>query len=710
MPRKRIAVITARADSAEQKEILCGIAEAALAADTDVAVYSNIYNHWTDDKLLNYENVIYSMLEPRHFDGAVITAEAFRDIAVLDEVTEKLRRAELPTVVIGGELDGFYSVYSDDAADMEQITEHIISVHGFTDIDILTGPEDDINSRKRAEGCTRVFRKHGVEFNDSKLHYGNFWNDSGEALAYRYISGELPMPQAVICTNDHMAFGLCDALTASGVAVPDTLTVTGYDHTGGDSSGGSRIYHYPLLTTYRRSRRKMGRDAVNLLLGTQYALNEGDRLVCGNSCSCGACRSQLIEELNTERIGQYHTVMSSVAQLSGRLTLTRTLAEYTSVLGEFFYLLHGADKIYLCLDTAWNSNSYEGEEFLCCAIESGQASAAPIRYSRADIPVPFRDEQAAPSVFYVLPLCFQTRLFGTAVLSFGHPTSYDFSFRDWLKTAADTLEFLRMKNDIHYLAQCQRASSMYDALTGFYNLREFRQILDTAGNNGYMQAVKLGFAPDGEFIYGENFRSDIISAAATAIKQSCTGHEICCRASEDIFIVLCKDDGEALSDRLQVMLHNAMCGSCDERQVLISYAAQSGGSVEQLCTAVSEINEHDMAQRCERMALQHYNSLLDIRSGITKAPEKAPTLSQAAKRICVSEGYFRSVYRQCFGVSYNQDCISMRLYKARQLLLTTSMSIYAVAVSCGYTDEKYFARQFRQALGCSPMEYRRAYS
>lgn len=42
---KKIVVITARADDRTQKDIICGIAEAALAADTDVVVFSNIYNH-----------------------------------------------------------------------------------------------------------------------------------------------------------------------------------------------------------------------------------------------------------------------------------------------------------------------------------------------------------------------------------------------------------------------------------------------------------------------------------------------------------------------------------------------------------------------------------------------------------------------------------------------------------------------------------------
>lgn len=694
MPRKRIAVLTARADDAEQKEVVCGIAEAAFSADADVVVYSNIYNHWVDDKQLNFENIIYTLFEPKYFDGAIITAEAFRDISVLDGVVEKLKEADLPTVVIGRKIDGFKSVYSDDITDMEQVAEHLITVHGYTDIDILTGEEGDPVSRSRAEGCKRAFKNHGIPFDERKLHYGNFWNDSGEALAKRYISGEIRIPQAVICTNDFMAYGLCDALTEAGIAIPAKVAVIGYDYIGG------RIYHYPLLTSYRRNRRKMGADAVNVLLGTGYHTSDSDRLVYGDSCPCGTNKEQLNGELYTERIGQYHTAMSSVAQFSSRLTMCRTLAEYIAVLSEFRYLLHGADRLYLCLDTAWNSARYEGEEFLCCEIG---ADTAPVGFS--GLPPVLSEKREAPVMFYFSPICFQTRLFGYTVQSYTYPDGYGFTFRDWSKTVADTLEFLRMKNDIHYLKQCQRESSLYDSLTGFYNLREFRQIVDTAGESCSMLAIKLSFPAGGEFVYGENYRSDIISAAARAIKQACIKHEVCCRASEDVFLALCKGDGGAAAERVRIILHSALCGSFDERQVLVSYAVGES-SADALCTDVLAQSERDMAEHSRRKTIQHYNALLDIRSEVIRAPEKAPALSQAAKRLCVSEGYFRSVYKQCFGISYNQECINARVMKACYLLMTTAMSIYAVAVSCGYEDEKYFARQFRQSMGCSPVQYR----
>ena len=155
--QENIAVITARADDRTQKDIICGIAEAAFATDTDVVVFSNIYNHWIRDEFLNFENVIYDFFDPSGFDGAIVTAEAFLDISMLSPVYERVRRSGIPAVAIGRDIEGFQSVYSDDVIDMERLCEHLITVHKFSDIDILTGPKDNIFSYRRLEGCKRAF-------------------------------------------------------------------------------------------------------------------------------------------------------------------------------------------------------------------------------------------------------------------------------------------------------------------------------------------------------------------------------------------------------------------------------------------------------------------------------------------------------------------------------------------------------------------------
>lgn len=95
-----------------------------------------------------------------------------------------------------------------------------------------------------------------------------------------------------------------------------------------------------------------------------------------------------------------------------------------------------------------------------------------------------------------------------------------------------------------------------------------------------------------------------------------------------------------------------------------------------------------------------------MRRNIYSSPKLAASREQAAKSLCLSTGYFAATYKKFFGISYNNDCINAKIMRAKYLLCTTVMSIYAVAIACGYTDEKYFARQFRQSVGCSPMQYR----
>lgn len=709
MAHRRIAVITARADDAEQKEVLYGITQAAFAANADVAVYSNLYNHWTGDPQLTYENIIYSLFDPAWFEGAIIMPEPFMDTAVLNEVVEKLQKEALPTVVIGGELAGFARVYTDDEGDLERITEHLIAVHGLTELHILTGRKDDAAAQNRLAGCRRAMQRHGIHLADDQIVYGNFWIDSGDALAQEYICGTRKLPQAVICTNDHMAYGLCDALIAAGISVPGDVMVTGYDNSTGHSN--SRIYHYPLLTTYRRDRRRMGVDAVNLLLGTSYKMTDAERFISGDTCTCGACQERVVNELRGERIRRDQAIASSVAQFSSRLTLCRTLAEYTGVLHEFFYLLYGAESMCLCLDTAWNGPKYDGREYLCCHITQEKGCATPFRIDRPMPLFALEEKVASPSVYYFSPISFQQRLFGFTVLSYSRPAGYEVSFRDYSKTIADMLEFLRMKNDIHYLMQCQRASTLYDSLTGFYNLREFQQILNEIDGTMTLRAVKLRFVADGEYEYGENFRNDILSLTAKAIKRTCTRRELRCRADDDTFLILCRQDDGMFQQRLQAMLNHALAGQYDERQVLISYAMQSGPCSDRMVDAIfadaEAVSQQDSSTLAERKQMQHYDMLMNLRASIYAAPQRAPSLEDAGKRLCVSEGYFRTVYRRCFDVSYHQDCIMAKLLKACYLLSETAMSVYSIALDCGYTDEKFFARQFRQNVGCSPMEYRK---
>lgn len=67
-------------------------------------------------------------------------------------------------------------------------------------------------------------------------------------------------PEAILFANDQMAIGALHALERRGVRVPDDIAVTGFD-----GIPLSRIVR-PSLTTVRQPMRRLGEEAVELLI------------------------------------------------------------------------------------------------------------------------------------------------------------------------------------------------------------------------------------------------------------------------------------------------------------------------------------------------------------------------------------------------------------------------------------------------------------
>ena len=65
--------------------------------------------------------------------------------------------------------------------------------------------------------------------------------------------------------------------------------------------------------------------------------------------------------------------------------------------------------------------------------------------------------------------------------------------------------------------------------------------------------------------------------------------------------------------------------------------------------------------------------------------------------------------RRVFGLTTGQWLLKVRLDVAQRLLQETNLSISAVALEAGYSDQSAFTRQFRRATGLTPGEYRSAW-
>ncbi|WP_028544071.1 response regulator [Paenibacillus taiwanensis] len=83
------------------------------------------------------------------------------------------------------------------------------------------------------------------------------------------------------------------------------------------------------------------------------------------------------------------------------------------------------------------------------------------------------------------------------------------------------------------------------------------------------------------------------------------------------------------------------------------------------------------------------------------------TLKDIAHQFSFSPNYLGFLFKEETGKSFSEVLIQLRMERARELLREPSTKIYEIASQVGYRYLPYFSRQFKEAFGMTPMEYRK---
>lgn len=85
------------------------------------------------------------------------------------------------------------------------------------------------------------------------------------------------------------------------------------------------------------------------------------------------------------------------------------------------------------------------------------------------------------------------------------------------------------------------------------------------------------------------------------------------------------------------------------------------------------------------------------------------SLQQVAKGVAyLSPGHLSKLFRERYGVSFQAYLQRLRLNKASDLLISTSLPVTLVARRSGYRDTSRFGQHFRREFGNSPLAWRKA--
>jgi AraC family transcriptional regulator len=84
------------------------------------------------------------------------------------------------------------------------------------------------------------------------------------------------------------------------------------------------------------------------------------------------------------------------------------------------------------------------------------------------------------------------------------------------------------------------------------------------------------------------------------------------------------------------------------------------------------------------------------------------TLADLARNAKLSVFYFATLFRRSTGFSPHRYILHRRVFRARELLRNTSLSVLDVSLDLGFQHQNNFARAFRRITGMTPTYFRRS--
>jgi DNA-binding LacI/PurR family transcriptional regulator len=164
---------------------------------------------------------------------------------------------DVPVILVGAPGGGLFSgALVDQKLGARLAVSHLIDL-GHRRIGHVSGPQDWVDGRSRAEGWGERLREAGLP--DDLLIEGDWSAGAGYRIG-RQLAAERTVT-ALFVGNDQMALGLLRAFNEAGVRVPEDVSVVGFDDQ--PESG----YFTPPLTTVRQDFEELGRRCMNVMLG-----------------------------------------------------------------------------------------------------------------------------------------------------------------------------------------------------------------------------------------------------------------------------------------------------------------------------------------------------------------------------------------------------------------------------------------------------------
>ncbi|HET7845086.1 MAG TPA: LacI family DNA-binding transcriptional regulator [Xanthomonadales bacterium] len=212
--------------------------------------------HPCDSRGADYVAGVREFVKQQRLHGVILVPRVSEDQALVDMLADVgCRYARIAAVSLDSP---DRMIATNDRQGATEAANYLESL-GHRTIALVTGPMRYLSARERSAGFVDALAKRGLKVPPARIVEGGYTFESGVAAAEKLLALK-PRPTAIFALNDEMAAGVFKTAQRMGIAVPEQLSIVGFD----DSPLASRLW--PSLTSVRLPIREMGMNAAALLL------------------------------------------------------------------------------------------------------------------------------------------------------------------------------------------------------------------------------------------------------------------------------------------------------------------------------------------------------------------------------------------------------------------------------------------------------------
>lgn len=558
--RKTIGIILFDITGYYQQQLVHTLSKTASKRGYNLLTFSAFTIYGSDTKNAAGEYNILHLIPYEQLDALIVCHDTFNSNEAVEELWKLVtERCQAPIISIRKKVNGCYNILVEDTDAIPALVRHFHDVHHFDRIAFMSGPYNHPDAIFRLEKYKEAMAELGLDCPEEYIFEGNFWRDCALDAAKHFMSLK-KRPQAIVCANDYMALSLCKELTLQGYSVPHDIAISGFDDVRDARA------NVPPLTTCHVSVPDMAKKAmetIDTLLNGKEApacTFVPTKIIIRNSCGC---ESSTMKDLSLSRMYEVEFMEQLINHNAHNTFVSISLENMTSAedIGDYLRLedVPGITRdFYLCLGSHGNGAYPQVKKKA-----PGFAKRSHSIYSLRDLnpiatssfetkkllpPEAIREE---PMTVFFFPIHYLEYNFGYVAATSNGEEAQDTLFHSWLSLIGNTLENLRIRAKNQALLEKLNMLYHEDFLTKLYNRRGFEQFSDeefAESKKHNIKTMTLSIDMDNlkyiNDVYGHSHGDLALQTIADAMRQACSGCEICARIGGDEFAVFGYDYSE----------------------------------------------------------------------------------------------------------------------------------------------------------------------